>query len=99
MQAARAKANPAPAPEAVETEQPVASAAAEAPPSDIAAEADRYALVHPRRAALIRRLRRLPNRLDWGPTRPELVQAIVTGTSPVLRALDRHRSNARPLAA
>jgi hypothetical protein len=79
MQAARAKANPAPALEAVQTEQPVALVPAEAPPGDIAAEADRYALLRPKRAALIRQLRRLPHRLDWGPTRPELVQAIVTG--------------------
>ena len=99
MQAGRAKANPAPAPEAVQTEQPVAPLPAEAPPCDVAAEADRYALVHPKRAALIRRLRRLPHRLDWGPTRPELVQAIISGTSPTLQALDRHRGDGRALAA
>jgi len=59
------------------------------PQADIAAEADQYALGHRKRAALIRSLGRLPDRLDVGPLRPELVHAIVTGTSAILRALDK----------
>jgi hypothetical protein len=37
---------------------------------------------------LIRATGGLPDKLDFGPPSPELVQAIVTGTSPALRALD-----------
>jgi hypothetical protein len=52
------------------------------------AEAEQYALIYPRRAALIRSLGGLPARCDFGPPRPELVACIVIGTSPMLRALD-----------
>ena len=58
------------------------------PPADIAAEADQYAVIYPDRAARIRANRGLPQKLDFGPPSPELVHAIVTGTSPILRALD-----------
>lgn len=58
------------------------------PMFDPAAEADQYAIIHPRRAALIRSSRGLPVKLDFGPPTPELVHAIVTGSSPTLRALD-----------
>jgi hypothetical protein len=58
------------------------------PQADIAAEADQYVIRHRKRAALIRSLGRLPDKLDFGPLRPALVRAIVTGTSPVLRSLD-----------
>ncbi len=85
IQAERAKAEAQPQP-----------AAAEPPSRDIAAEADEYALLHRKRASLIRSLGRVPHRLDWGPMAPELVQAIVSGTSPILRGLDR--SNGRRLA-
>jgi hypothetical protein len=50
------------------------------PTSDPAAEAEFYAIHYPRRARLIRRLGRLPDKLDFGPPPPEVVQAIVTGT-------------------
>jgi hypothetical protein len=66
---------------------PVEAEAAEQPP-DLAAEADRYAIMYPRRAALIRSLGGLPARCNFGPPPPELVHVIVTGTSPILRALD-----------
>jgi hypothetical protein len=69
------------------------------PAADIAAEADRYALAHGKRAALIRALGRLPDRLSCGPMKPALVHAIVTGKSPVLRALDRNRRQAERAAA
>jgi hypothetical protein len=52
------------------------------------AEAEQYALIYRRRAALIRSLGGLPDKCDFGPPSPELVAAIVTGTSPILRALD-----------
>jgi hypothetical protein len=60
-----------------------------APQPDPAAEAEQYAIIYPRRAALIRSLGGLPDRPDFGPPAPALVHAIVTGTSPTLRALDR----------
>jgi hypothetical protein len=53
----------------------------------IAAEADRYALAHRKRAVLIRALGRLPDNLDFGPLSPELVREIAIGTSAVLRSL------------
>jgi hypothetical protein len=58
------------------------------PPPDLDAEADRYAIIYPRRTQLLRRLGRVPDDCDFGPPDPELVHAIVTGTSPALRALD-----------
>ena len=51
-------------------------------------EAEQYSLIYPRRAALIRSLGALPDRCDFGPPKPDLVRAIVTGTSVTLRALD-----------
>jgi hypothetical protein len=51
-------------------------------------EAEQYALIYPRRAALIRALGGLPDRCDFGPPAPALVAAIVAGTCPRLRALD-----------
>lgn len=52
-------------------------------------EAEQYAVTYPRRAALIRSLGRLPEPCNFGPPPPELVEAIVTGTSPILLELDR----------
>jgi hypothetical protein len=52
-------------------------------------EAERYAVLHRKRAVLIRRLGRLPDKVNVGWLRPEVVQAIVTGTTPILRALDQ----------
>jgi hypothetical protein len=59
-----------------------------APQPDPVAEAEQYAIIYPRRAALIRSLGGLPAKCDFGPPLPELVHAIVTGTSPTLCALD-----------
>jgi hypothetical protein len=58
------------------------------PPRDLAAEADHYANIYPRRAGAIRRYGGLPPNCDFGPPDDDLVRAIVTGTSPTLRALD-----------
>ena len=74
------------APDAAETPPPVRSEPAAK--ADIAAEAELYAAIHPRRAARIRALGTLPDRPDFGPPPPELVEAIVKGTGPQLRALD-----------
>jgi hypothetical protein len=57
-------------------------------------EAEKYAIAHPSRAALIRSLGRLPKKLDDGPMSPGLVHDIVHGASPILQALakrSRHR--------
>ncbi len=68
------------------TTQP-ASAPAEAPARDVAAEADEFARHRPKDAERIRRLGRLPDGL--ASISPEVVQGIITGTSPALLALDR----------
>jgi hypothetical protein len=64
-------------------------AAASASARDLAAEADDYALRHHDQAALIRDLGSLSGGPDGGAVPPELLAAIVTGSSPILRALDR----------
>jgi hypothetical protein len=51
-------------------------------------EAEQYAVTYPRRAAQIRSLGGLPEPCSFGPPPPELVHAIVTGTSPILMELD-----------
>ena len=100
QQAAGAKPNHAAAPALSEAPPPpVPAPSRTTPPSDIVAEADQYALNHRKRAALIRRLRRLPERIDCGPVRPELLHAIITGTSPILRSLDPHVGNKLSQAA
>ena len=60
----------------------------EEPVADPIAEAEQYAVIYPQRAARIRVLGGLPQPLDFGPPSPELVQAIITGDTPTLRALD-----------
>ena len=51
---------------------------------------------HHKRAALIRKLRRMPRKLDIGYIRPAVVHAIINGTTPILQALDEkpHRETA-----
>jgi hypothetical protein len=56
---------------------------------DLVVEADQYAIIHPRRAARIRAIGGLPQPCDFGPPPPELVHAVVTGTTPTLRALEK----------
>jgi hypothetical protein len=51
-------------------------------------EVEQYALIYPRRAALIRASGGLPARCDFGPPEPEIVEGLVHGTSPILLALD-----------
>lgn len=54
-------------------------------------EAEQYAVIYPDRARRIRAAGGLPNPLDFDPLEPDQVEAIVTSTSPILRALDRPR--------
>jgi hypothetical protein len=93
QQAAGARPADAATPALDEAPAPPVPAPAEPPPSDILAEANEYALNHRKRAALIRRLRRLPERIDCGPMRPQLLHAIITGTSPILCSLDPPADN------
>jgi hypothetical protein len=64
------------------------------PQPDPVADAEQYAISHPRRAALIRSLGCLPDTVVPGldpttdPPPPEVLHAIVAGTTPILRALD-----------
>ncbi|HEY2620721.1 MAG TPA: hypothetical protein VGI78_25520 [Acetobacteraceae bacterium] len=77
--------------------QQTTSAPAEPPAGAIAAEAERHARRNPQDAARIRRLGRLPE--GHAPMPPALVQAIATGTTPALRALDRCDAEDMPQAA
>jgi hypothetical protein len=64
------------------------------PKLDLAHEAEQYAIHYPKRAQLIRRLGGLPANCSFGPPEPDLVRAIVIGTSPALRALDQPETGA-----
>jgi hypothetical protein len=76
---------------------PPSPAQADAPqPADLT-DAEQYAAVYPDRAARIRAHGGLPMRLDFGPPDPAVVDALVNGTSPILRALD-HRPPAAAAA-
>jgi hypothetical protein len=81
---------PPPAPAAPAPEPPAE------PVPDPAAEAEQYALIYPRRAALIRRLGRLPDNPSFGPPEDWLVRAVVTGRTPALLALDAAGAGAGP---
>ena len=59
------------------------------------AEAEHYAALYPERAALIRRLRRVPANASFGPPDDDLVQALITARTPALAALDREYAAAR----
>jgi hypothetical protein len=81
-----------PQPEAMaEPPAPSVPAAAEqaAPQADPITEAEHYAVAYPRRAALIRRLGKVPDNVTFGPPEDYLVRALVTGRTPALLALDR----------
>ena len=69
------------------------------PDPDPIAEPERYAILHRKRAALIRSLRRLPDKLDIGPMRPDVLHAIITGTTSILRSLDTRSDRATAAAA
>ena len=63
--------------------------------SNPVAEAEHYAALYPERAALIRRIGRVPANVSFGPPDPDLVQALVTARTPALAALDREFAAAR----
>jgi hypothetical protein len=65
------------------------------PNADPIAEAEHYAVIYPQRAALIRRLGRVPDNVSFGPPEDYLVRALVTGRTAVLLALDRAAVEAR----
>ena len=64
------------------------------PEPDPIAEAEQYAAIYPERAALIRRLGRVPENASFGPPDPDLVQALITARTPALAALDREFAQA-----
>jgi hypothetical protein len=69
-------------------------ARAEEPEADPIAEAEQYAILYPQRAALIRRLGRVPENVPFGPPAENLVRALVTSRTPALLALDREAAAA-----
>jgi hypothetical protein len=81
---------PTPSPAQPDTPEPAAPADSCAPPDEFGAltEAEQYAVLYPDRAARIRASRGLPERLDFGPPEPAIVEAVAHGTSPILEALD-----------
>jgi hypothetical protein len=69
--------------------------APEAPPEpplglddETAHATEAYVHIYPKRAALIRRHGGVPADVSFGPPDPAIVEALVTGTSPLLCALD-----------
>jgi hypothetical protein len=69
-------------------------AQAKPPRADPIALAEEYAVTYPKRAALIRRLGRVPDNPAFGPPDAVLVRALVTGRTPTLLALDRQMTEA-----
>jgi hypothetical protein len=84
--------------EALADTPPAAPPTQPAQPSPIV-EAERYAVLHRKRATLIRSLGRLPDRLGVGYLPPAVVHALVTGTTPILRALGKKSPTPANLAA
>jgi hypothetical protein len=54
-----------------------------------AREAETYGVLYPRRAAAIRQARGMPKGASFMPPEDGLIRALIDGTSPVLRELDR----------
>ena len=71
--------------------EPAQADPADPPAGDFASmtEAEQYAVLYPGRARRIRAEGGLPARLDYGPPEPHIVRDLVSGTSPILRELDR----------
>ena len=63
--------------------------------ADPIAAAEEYAVLYPQRAALIRRLGRVPDNVSFGPPEEHLVRALVSSRTPALLALDRQAAEAR----
>ena len=64
------------------------------PRTDLAAEADLYAVMYPRRAALIRSRGGVPDNVSFGAPADDLARILVTGRSPALLALDHASAEA-----
>ena len=86
---------PAAAPEFAFAEEEIELDPACPGPRSGVAEAEHYAVLYPERAALIRRLGRVPADVSFGPPDPDIVQALVTARTPALAALDREYAQAR----
>jgi hypothetical protein len=67
------------------------------PKPDPIAEAEQYAAIYPERAALIRRIGRVPADASFGPPDDDLVQALIAARTPALAALDREFAQACPV--
>ena len=78
-------AEPAPAPEPASPEEPH---------TGLIAEAELYAVMYPRRAALIRRHGGVPDNVSFGPPADDLARILVTGRTPALLALDHSPAEA-----
>ena len=81
---------PAPPPGPSVTAEPAPPANHVATEFESLSEAEQYAILYANRATRIRAAGGLPPRLDFAPPEPEIVEALVNGTSPTLRALDQH---------
>ena len=82
----------APAPQA-EPEPPPEPEAAEPEAAEPAqhSDAEIYAILHPRRAALIRRHGGVPPDATFGPPDEDLVRALLASRSPVVTAVDSQK--------
>jgi hypothetical protein len=79
---------PAPAPGPADKTQPEPAPAALPEPAPVTA-AEQYAAIYPERAALIRRLGRVPDNVPFGPPDDDLVQALLEARTPAFATLDR----------
>jgi hypothetical protein len=79
---------PVPPPPPQRSRHKATPADADEPPRNLSTEADYYAVIYPNRAREMRHHGRLPPDCSFGPPDDDLVHAIVTGTTPALRALD-----------
>jgi hypothetical protein len=86
---------PQPQPEPAPVAEPEPDPACPGPRSGVA-EAEQYAALYPERAALIRRVGRVPDYAMFGPPADDLVQALITARTPPLAALDREFAQACP---
>jgi hypothetical protein len=78
-----APAAPPPAP------APIAEPPAPEPEPAPLTMAERYAIMYPNRAALIRRAGRVPDDVTFDPPDDDLVQALLTAQGPIFAKLDR----------
>jgi hypothetical protein len=75
-------------------EPPPEPAPVQEPKPDLIAEAELYAAMYPRRAALIRQEGRVHDNASFGPPDEDLLPVLVNGRTPALPALDREQVEA-----